>query len=57
MLTDKSFNYLTVEDHKEKRAKYMGNSSVMDVALCTQKSTFLHQYLERCLCIVIFDDP
>ena len=35
---------------------YMGNSSVMDVALCTQKSTFWHQYLERYLCIDIVDD-
>ena len=34
----------------------MGNSSVMDVAFCTQKSTFWHQYLERYLCIVIFYD-
>ena len=34
----------------------MGNSSVMDVALCRQKSTFWHQYLERYLCIVIFYD-
>ena len=33
-----------------------GNSSVMDVALCTQKSTFWHQYLETYLCIVIFYD-
>ena len=34
----------------------MGNSSVMDVALCTQKSTFWHQYIEKYLCIVIFND-
>ena len=29
---------------------------VCGVALCTQKSTFLHQYVEKYLCIVIFDD-
>ena len=39
-----------------KKKPAMGNSSVMDVALCTQKSTFWHQYLERYLCIVIFYD-
>ena len=33
---------------------YMGNSSVMDVALCTQKSTFWHQYLERYSCKLLF---
>ena len=41
---------------QQQNKTHMGNSSVMDVALCTQKSTFWHQYLERYLCIVIFYD-
>ena len=44
--TNCNFNIKTEIEHG-------GNSNVMDVELCTQNSTFWHQYIDKYLCIAI----